>query len=278
VDEGAVIVEQSKVAVSHLSHWFGTPRNGLMVLDDVSLSLAQNEFVSVVGTSGCGKSTLLNIIAGLIDPVAGDVLVDGGPVTGPGRDRGVVFQTYTLFPWMPVWKNVDFALKKSGFSKKEKQELVAHYIETVGLKGFENAYPNQLSGGMRQRVAIARALVYNPAVLLMDEPFGALDAQTRGMMQELLLRVWEEHRITVMFITHDVDEAIFMSDRVLVMTARPGQIKQEFAVDLSRPRRYEIMMSPEFVALKHAIVETIREETLKSMALVNGGMRPGAGG
>lgn len=271
-------MEQSKVAVRRLSHWFGTPRSGLMVLDDVSLSLAQNEFVSVVGTSGCGKSTLLNIIAGLIDPVAGDVLVDGGPVTGPGRDRGVVFQTYTLFPWMPVRKNVEFALKKSGFTKKEKQALVAHYIETVGLKGFENAYPNQLSGGMRQRVAIARALVYNPAVLLMDEPFGALDAQTRGMMQELLLRVWEEHRITVMFITHDVDEAIFMSDRVLVMTARPGKIKQEFAVDLSRPRRYEIMTSPEFVALKHAIVETIREETLKSMALVNGAMLPGEGG
>ena len=268
-------MEHPKVAVRHISHWFGSSQNGLFVLDDVSLSLAPNEFVSVVGTSGCGKSTLLNIIAGLIDPSEGDVLVDGSPVAGPGRDRGVVFQTYTLFPWMPVWKNVDFALKKSGFSKEEKQALVAHYIETVGLKGFENAYPNQLSGGMRQRVAIARALVYKPAVLLMDEPFGALDAQTRGMMQELLLSVWEEHRITVMFITHDVDEAIFMSDRVLVMTARPGEIKQEFRVDLSRPRRYEIMTSPEFVALKHAIVETIREETLKSMVSVSPATRAG---
>lgn len=140
-------MEHPKVAVRHISHWFGSSQNGLFVLDDVSLSLAPNEFVSVVGTSGCGKSTLLNIIAGLIDPSEGDVLVDGSPVTGPGRDRGVVFQTYTLFPWMPVWKNVDFALKKSGFSKEEKQALVAHYIETVGLKGFENAYPNQLWAG-----------------------------------------------------------------------------------------------------------------------------------
>jgi nitrate ABC transporter ATP-binding subunit len=262
-----MILEQPKVSVNHLSHRFGTSKSGLLVLDDVSLSLAQNEFVSVVGTSGCGKSTLLNIVAGLINPTAGDVLVDGSPVTGPGRDRGVVFQTYTLFPWLPVWKNVDFALKKSSFSKKEKRELVSHYIETVGLKGFENAYPNQLSGGMRQRVAIARALVYKPDVLLMDEPFGALDAQTRGMMQELLLHVWEEHRITVLFITHDVDEAIFMSDRVLVMTARPGEIKKEFKVDLPHPRRYEIMTSPPFVTLKLAILEAIREETLKSMTL-----------
>ncbi len=259
-------MEQPKIAIKNLSHWFGTSRNRLMVLNDVSLTLADNEFVSVVGTSGCGKSTLLNVVAGLIDPQAGEVLVDGRPVLGPGRDRGVVFQTYTLFPWMPVWKNVEFALKKSTFSKQEKRDLVAHYIETVGLKGFERAYPNQLSGGMRQRVAIARALVYKPAVLLMDEPFGALDAQTRGMMQELLLRVWEEHRITVLFITHDVDEAIFMSDRVLVMTARPGEIKKEFRVDLAHPRRYEVMLSPEFVALKQAILEAIREETLKSMA------------
>lgn len=261
------MVDQPKVSVKNLSHWFGTPKDGLMVLNDVSLALADNEFVSVVGTSGCGKSTLLNIVAGLIDPMAGEVLVDGRPVMGPGRDRGVVFQTYTLFPWMPVWKNIDFALKKSGFSSREKKELVSQHIDIVGLRGFENAYPNQLSGGMRQRVAIARALVYKPAVLLMDEPFGALDAQTRGMMQELLLRVWEEHRITVMFITHDVDEAIFMSDRVLVMTARPGEIKKEFRVDLPHPRRYEIMTTPPFVALKHAIIEAIREETLKSMTL-----------
>ena len=260
------MLEAPKVSVQNLSHWFGSSKSGLLVLDDVSLSLANNEFVSVVGTSGCGKSTLMNIVAGLIDPKAGDVLVDGNPIAGPGRDRGVVFQTYTLFPWMPVSKNVEFALKKSNLSKKEKRELVSHYIETVGLKGFEDTYPNQLSGGMRQRVAIARALVYKPDVLLMDEPFGALDAQTRGMMQELLLRVWEEHRITVLFITHDVDEAIFMSDRVLVMTARPGKIKDEFKVDLPHPRNYEILTSGKFVALKQAIIEAIREETLKSMA------------
>ena len=256
-----------KVSIVNLSHRFGTPRGGLLVLDDVSLDLAENEFVSVVGTSGCGKSTLLNIVAGLITPTAGEVRVDDRPIEGPGRDRGVVFQTYTLFPWMPVWKNVEFALKKGKFSKSEKRELVSHYIETVGLKGFEDAYPNQLSGGMRQRVAIARALVYNPEVLLMDEPFGALDAQTRGMMQELLLRVWEKHRITVLFVTHDVDEAIFMSDRVMVMTSRPGKIKEEFTVDLPHPRHYGMMTSTPFVTLKHAIIEAIREETLKSMTL-----------
>jgi NitT/TauT family transport system ATP-binding protein len=267
VDQGTLTLNQAKVTIKNLSHWFGSGSHRLLVLDNVSLSLANNEFVSVVGTSGCGKSTLLNIIAGLINPEEGDVWVDGVPITGPGRDRGVVFQTYTLFPWMPVWKNVHFALNKSNLSKKEKRELASHYIETVGLKGFENAYPNQLSGGMRQRVAIARVLVYKPKVLLMDEPFGALDAQTRGMMQELLLRVWEEHRVTVLFITHDVDEAIFMSERVITMTARPGKIKREVRIDLPHPRTYEIMTSPEFVELKQSIIEAIREETLKSMSL-----------
>ncbi|WP_119070281.1 ABC transporter ATP-binding protein [Aggregatilinea lenta] len=260
-------MSQPKVTVQNVSHRFGSATSGLLVLDDVSIALADNEFVSIVGTSGCGKSTLLNIIAGLIEPQAGDILVDGKSIDGPGRDRGVVFQTYTLFPWLTVRKNVDFALRKSKLPKTERQSLVEHYMGTVGLKGFEDSYPNQLSGGMRQRVALARALVYSPKVLLMDEPFGALDAQTRGMMQELLLRVWEEHRITVLFITHDVDEAIFMSDRVVVMTARPGKIKREVRVTLPHPRTYEVMTTTEFIDIKHTIIEAIREETLKSMAV-----------
>lgn len=256
---------QEKVAVRHLTHAFSTRSGRLLVLDDFSIYVQQSEFVTLVGTSGCGKSTVMNIVAGLIEPDQGEVLIDGQPISGPGRDRGVVFQTYSLFPWMTVEGNISFALKKSRIAPSEKRALIVHYIQAVGLNGFENAYPNQLSGGMRQRVAIARALVYRPSVLLMDEPFGALDAQTRGLMQELLIRVCEEHNSTVLFITHDVDEAIFMSDRVYVMTARPGRVKREVAITLPHPRSYDLVTSPEFIEIKRMIVETIREETLKSM-------------
>jgi len=258
-----------KLQSQNISKSFKTAKGELKVLDNCSISLKENEFVSIVGTSGCGKSTLLNIIAGLLPPSSGKVLVDGQVIKGPGRDRGVVFQSYTLFPWLSVEKNILFALKNSKLSKKEKTELVKHYINSVGLSGFEKSYPKELSGGMKQRVAIARALVYKPSVMLMDEPFGALDAQTRGMMQELLLKVWQEHKTTVLFITHDVDEAIFMSDRVLIMTARPGKIKEEIAVNLGRPRSYEILTSPEFMTLKRQILEAIRSETLKSLELKN---------
>jgi ABC-type nitrate/sulfonate/bicarbonate transport system ATPase subunit len=179
----------------------------------------------------------------------------------------MVFQSYTLFPWLTVRANVEFALKKSDLGTAEKQEMVAYYIDMVGLRGFEDAYPRQLSGGMQQRVAIARALVYHPSVLLMDEPFGALDAQTRGLMQELLLSVWEKSRCTIVFVTHDVDEAIFMSDHVYIMTARPGRMKRSLDIHLPRPRSYEIATSPEFAAIKREIVAAIREETLKTMKM-----------
>jgi ABC-type nitrate/sulfonate/bicarbonate transport system ATPase subunit len=256
-----------KLLADDIVHHFATPRGPLLALDHFGLSVADNEFATLVGTSGCGKSTFLHIVAGLTEPTEGRVFIDGHRVTRPGRDRGMVFQSYTLFPWLTVRANVEFALKKSALSRSEKQELVEHYLNMVGLRGFEDSYPRQLSGGMQQRVAIARALVYHPAVLLMDEPFGALDAQTRGLMQELLLNVWEQSRCTVVFVTHDVDEAIFMSDHVYIMTARPGRIKCRVPIELPRPRTYELMMTAEFTAIKREIVAAIREETLKVMTL-----------
>jgi NitT/TauT family transport system ATP-binding protein len=242
-------------------------------LGPISLSLAENEFVSVVGTSGCGKSTMLMLAAGLTDPSAGEILVDGVPVTGAGRDRGVVFQTYTLFPWMSARKNVEFALGgEKGMSATDRRRVANDQLELVGLSKYADAYPRQLSGGMKQRVAIARALCYRPRILLMDEPFGALDAQTRLLMQELLTRVWEAHKLTVLFITHDVDEAVYISDRVVVMTNQPGRLKEEVAITLPRPRTIAIQETPEFLALRHRILTSIREESLaKEQGMVAGG-------
>ena len=232
-------------------------------LAGVSMSLAANEFVSLVGTSGCGKSTLLSIVAGLIDPTDGDVLVDGVSIDGPGRDRGVVFQTYTLFPWLSARENVAFALRGEKMSAKARREVADEHLSLVGLEGFADAQPRQLSGGMKQRVAIARALSYKPSILLMDEPFGALDAQTRLLMQELLTRVWESHRLTVLFVTHDVEEAVYLSDRVFVMTNRPGRLKDEVPIDLPRPRTIEQQETPGFLELRRRILATIREESLR---------------
>ncbi len=217
---------------------FGSGRKGqaVVAVEDLSLHIHANEFVSLIGPSGCGKSTFLRMVAGLDRPTRGEIQVDGRRITGPGADRGMVFQSYTLFPWLTVRENVRFALKKQDLPRQAQEDAVSHFIRQVGLQGFEDAYPAQLSGGMRQRVAIARALVYRPQILLMDEPFGALDAQTRLLMQELLLQIWEEDRTTVLFVTHDVEEAILLSDRIYVMTARPGRLKAEVTVDLPRPR------------------------------------------
>jgi NitT/TauT family transport system ATP-binding protein len=243
-------------------------------LGPISLSLAENEFVSVVGTSGCGKSTMLMLAAGLTDPSAGEILVDGVPITGSGRDRGVVFQTYTLFPWMSARKNVEFALAgEKGMSAADRRRIANEHLDLVGLSKYADAYPRQLSGGMKQRVAIARALCYRPRILLMDEPFGALDAQTRLLMQELLTRVWEAHRLTVLFITHDVDEAVYISDRVIVMTNQPGRLKEEVAITLPRPRTIDIQETPAFLTLRHRILTSIREESLAREP----GLGPGAG-
>jgi NitT/TauT family transport system ATP-binding protein len=252
----------AKLEVDNLRKVFAVGRDELVALDGVNLTLAENEFVSLVGTSGCGKSTLLAIVAGLQEATAGAVLIDGGPVDGPGRDRGVVFQTYTLFPWLTARENVEFALRGEDLSANERRSRALEQLQLVGLEGFADAEPNQLSGGMKQRVAIARALSYRPAILLMDEPFGALDALTRQLMQELLTRVWEQHRLTVLFVTHDVEEAVFISDRVLIMTNRPGRIKQEVVVDLERPRHYDMLASPRFGELHGEVLESIREESL----------------
>ena len=240
-------------------------RRPVEALGGFSLALTENEFVTIVGTSGCGKSTLLSIVAGLTDATSGEVLVDGRPVTGPGRDRGIVFQSYTLFPWLTARKNVEFALRSEpGMGAAERRRIAADHLDLVGLSSFADAYPRQLSGGMMQRVAIARALCYRPQILLMDEPFGALDAQTRLLMQELLTRIWESHRLTVLFVTHDVEEAVYISDRVVVMTNRPGRIKEEVRIILPRPRTIEVQESPEFLSLRHRILTSIREESLAS--------------
>lgn len=233
----------------------------LTAVQDLSMTVQENEFVSLVGPSGCGKSTTLMMVAGLDSISSGSIEVDGQPITGPGPDRGVVFQSYTLFPWLTVEENVRFALKKSGLSRAQQDELVRHHLRLVGLEDFAAAMPNQLSGGMRQRVAIARALVYRPQMLLMDEPFGALDAQTRMLMQELLLSIWQVDRTTVLFVTHDVDEAVLLSDRIYVMTARPGRIKAEIVVDLPRPRALlETEGDERFVRLRKQTLGFIHSE------------------
>ena len=252
-----------KLDIQAVSKRFGAEDDGVLALDSMSLSVAENEFVSLVGTSGCGKSTLLSIVAGLQEPTGGQVLVDGRPVDGPGRDRGVVFQTYTLFPWLTARQNVEFALREDPLSKAERRERADEHLELVGLERFADARPNQLSGGMKQRVAIARALSYRPLMLLMDEPFGALDALTRQLMQELLTRIWERHRLTVLFVTHDVEEAVYVSDRVLVMTNRPGKIKEEIEVGLPRPRSHKMISNAAFVSAKAGVLESIREESLE---------------
>ena len=242
-------------------------------LAGVSMALAANEFVSLVGTSGCGKSTLLSIVAGLTDPTGGEVRVEDRPIDGPGRDRGVVFQTYTLFPWLSARENVAFALRGERMSTQERRRIADEHLDLVGLRGFADARPRQLSGGMKQRVAIARALCYKPSILLMDEPFGALDAQTRLLMQELLTRVWESHRLTVLFVTHDVEEAVYLSDRVFVMTNRPGRLKDEVRIDLPRPRTLAVAESPAFLELRHRIFESIREESLRAEPGIGGDIR-----
>jgi NitT/TauT family transport system ATP-binding protein len=258
---------QAKVEIREVSRVFTGRKRSVQALDRATVSLADNEFVSLVGTTGCGKSTLLSIVAGLQEPTSGEVLVDGRRVQGPGRDRGVVFQTYTLFPWLTALENVEFALREEPVGRRERRQRALEQLRLVGLEQFVDSHPNQLSGGMKQRVAIARALSYRPEILLMDEPFGALDALTRQLMQELLTRVWEQHRLTVLFVTHDVEEAVYVSDRVVVMTNRPGRIKTEIPVDLPRPRSYGMVSSPEFAALHGRVIEAIRDESLAAAGL-----------
>jgi NitT/TauT family transport system ATP-binding protein len=251
------------IEFSGLGVRFGTEKKPFWALRGADLTIGDNEFVSVVGTSGCGKSTLLSVAAGLQDPSEGSILVDGNPVTGPARDRGVVFQNYSLFPWLTAAGNIDFALREAGVPRAERKDRVDEMLSEVGLRDFADRYPAELSGGMKQRVAIARVLSYRPEILLMDEPFGALDALTRRIMQELLVKIWEHSKLTVLFITHDIHEAVFLSDRVAIMTNRPGRVKEEIAIDLPRPRNHDVLRSPEFAALEEEVLDHIRSETLQ---------------
>ncbi|MEG0139840.1 MAG: ABC transporter ATP-binding protein [Comamonas sp.] len=241
----------------------GTSTQALLPVD---FEVKENDFVTILGPSGCGKSTMLRIAAGLDFPTTGQVLLDGNVVDGPGADRGMVFQSYTLFPWLTVAQNIRFGLREKGVSEALQKERSDYFIAKVGLRGFENHFPKQLSGGMQQRTAIARALANDPKILLMDEPFGALDNQTRVLMQELLLGIWEAERKTVMFVTHDIDEAIFMANRVAVFSARPGRIKADIPVNLPHPRHYTVKTSPEFMELKARLTEEIRAEALAAAA------------
>ncbi|MEH6693291.1 MAG: ABC transporter ATP-binding protein [Pseudorhizobium pelagicum] len=256
----------SELIVKGVSRTFPGVRGGAPVqaLHPTDLDIAKNDFVTILGPSGCGKSTLLRIIAGLDRPTTGSVLLEGQAITGPGADRGMVFQSYTLFPWLTVRENVGFGLRERGIAAKEAAEIVDSYLDKVGLRGFENHWPKQLSGGMQQRTAIARALANDPKILLLDEPFGALDNQTRGLMQELLLGIWEREQKTVVFVTHDIEEAVFMASRVVTMTARPGRIKSITPVDIPHPRHYTVKASPEFSELRLKLTEEIRAEAIQA--------------
>jgi ABC-type nitrate/sulfonate/bicarbonate transport system ATPase subunit len=258
---------KSTLAIHSVSKQFGKT----LALQATDLAVAENDFVTILGPSGCGKSTLLRIVAGLDQPSSGEVLLDGQRIRGPGADRGMVFQSYTLFPWLTVRDNVCFGLRERGLPRAQQIEIAQGFIQKVGLNGFEGHFPKQLSGGMQQRTAIARALANGPRMLLMDEPFGALDHQTRELMQELLLGIWEAERKTVLFITHDIDEAVFMGSRVVVMSARPGRIKVDRPVALAHPRHYSVKTTPAFAALKAELMEEVRVEVLASQ---QGSMAP----
>jgi len=263
------------VQIRDVSVRFGTKGQTTEAASRVSLEVKPGEFVSIIGPSGCGKSTLLNIVAGFLKPSEGEALLDGKPIGGPGADRGVVFQQYSLFPWMTVRRNVEFGLKMQGLGRNQREAAARTLLGMTGLLSFENHYPDQLSGGMKQRVGIVRALATSPQVMLMDEPFGALDSQTRAVMQEILTNMWQQLQLSVLFITHDIEEAIFLSEKVYVMTARPGRIKAEVPIPLPRPRTPEMTASPTFQALVRQLKALIREESLAAMGgeLHSGGLQ-----
>ncbi|MCR4470180.1 MULTISPECIES: ABC transporter ATP-binding protein [unclassified Burkholderia] len=258
--------------VRHVGKRFATPQGECVALDDISFRTHRREFVCVIGPSGCGKSTLIRILAGLDAQTSGEVLLDGKPVQGPGADRGMVFQGYTLFPWLTVKKNVMFGLRMNGSSSGEAEREALQWLDLVGLTRFADVYPHQLSGGMKQRVAIARALANRPRILLMDEPFGALDAQTRARMQTHLLDIWRNIDVTILFITHDLDEAIFLADRILVLKANPGGVQELIEVPVPRPRDYAQVNTPEFIATKARLEALIHPK--EAVAADDEGVKP----
>ena len=244
---------------------FRTRRGEVRALQQISLAVPDGQFACIVGPSGCGKSTLLSVAAGLVTPTEGDVLVDGKPAYSPGADRGMVFQSYSLYPWLSVRHNIEFGLEIKRTPKAERARQSSELIHLMKLDGFAEAYPKSLSGGMKQRVAIARALANDPEVLLMDEPFGALDALTRQIMQEMLTDLWQRYRKTVLFVTHDIDEALFLGDVIYIMTNRPGRIRTTLTVDLPRPRSFDMVTSPRFAELRNQVVGVIHEESMKAV-------------
>lgn len=252
-----------KVKIDNVKKVFDSRNGEVVALNGVSMDIMENEFITVVGPSGCGKSTLLNIIAGLSKPSSGAVYCDGHEVTGTGTERGVVFQQYALFPWLTVRKNIEFGLNLKGIKGKEAQTIIERYVKMVDLEDFIDHYPKELSGGMRQRVAIARAYAVNPSVLLMDEPFGALDAQTRTQLQDELLKTWETEKKTCFFITHDVEEAIILGQKVVIMSARPGRIKEVVDINIPYPRTQETKLSKEFLEVKNYIWSQVYKEYLE---------------
>ena len=259
------VVSKGRVTVTNFSLSYETLEGPVEAVSDASICVNPGEFVSIIGPSGCGKSTLLNAVAGFLKPTRGVVAIDGEPVAGPSADRGMVFQQYSLFPWKTVRENVEFGLKMKGIDRSKREASARTLLGLAGLLSFEKQYPENLSGGMKQRVGIIRALATGPKVLLLDEPFGSLDAQTRVIMQQILTNMWHRLKTSVLFVTHDIDEAIFLSDRVYCMTARPGTIKAEVAIPLERPRQQSMMMSSEFLALRRGLMSLIREESLKAI-------------
>ena len=253
------------ITITDLGVTFGSNGRTVEAVRQFTLMTTPGEFVALLGPSGCGKTTVLNAVAGFVVPTVGRVMVDGDVITRPGADRAMVFQQNALFPWKTVLGNVEFGLKMRGVGKAERTSQARAHLDLVGLANFEHAYPGELSGGMQQRVGIARVLVNRPRVMLMDEPFGALDAQTRLTMQELLLGVWHEVGTTVLFVTHDIDEALYLADRVVVMTARPGEARDIITVKLARPRAPEVLATSEFMTLKARVLAQIRHESARGL-------------
>ncbi len=259
------VTGEPKIRIEKVFRAFSRGKASILALKDVSLHIEAGEFVVIVGASGCGKTTLLNLIAGFIPPTKGHIFLNGSEVRGIDPRCGMIFQQYALFPWKTVQHNVEFGLKMKGMPKRKRRAVAGKYIEMVGLSGFEKTYPNALSGGMKQRVSIARALANDPEVMLLDEPFAALDAMTRQILQEQLIHIYEKQRKTVLFITHSIDEALMLASRIVIMTARPGRIAQNIRNDLPRPRDMSVQLSDEYLKMKRVIWDTVQAEVLKSM-------------
>jgi NitT/TauT family transport system ATP-binding protein len=258
---GSAIETAIKIRVEGVAKRFDQSGQPVEALANVDLAVREGEFVSIVGPSGCGKSTLLYMLGGFIAPSAGRLLVDGAPITGPGVDRGVVFQEYALFPWLTVFDNIAYGLREAGMGAREVAATAERYIALIGLSGFERRFPRELSGGMKQRVALARTFAYEPGILLLDEPFGALDAQTREIMQDELLRLWRSTGKTVLMVTHDVSEAVYLSNRVCVMSQRPGRMVEEFAIDLDHSvEREQVVLSPAYTEIRNAVWIAVRQQ------------------